>query len=429
MGSELEQSLVHEGWLIGTEISALPDGEVELRHPRVPFVAYPWEWPAAMWLAAADLTLDLCERLVAQDWILKDATPLNVLFHRGRPIFIDVPSVQPMDPSLPLWFAYAQFMRTFVLPLLAFRRLGWDLRATQLRRDGYEPGEIARAMPRGAQLRPSMFTSVTLPAMLAGRTNGTASARPARRAPASAEECRYILGRALRGARRKLHRAAAEKPDRGSSASGMHRWADYAGTLHHYGSDDQGRKLAFVRERLQAIGPRRLLDVGCNTGVYSRMAADLGAEVVSIDTDEPSLSRLYRENAGERNILPLQIDLARPTPGTGWQNCETSSFLARAKGHFDTVLMLAVMHHLLLSDQIPLQHIAEMCSRLTTRHLLLEWVPPHDPMFRALLRGRDAIYGHITEEAMRSSLLPYFETVAEAPLQNGRILLHLQRRP
>ncbi len=109
-----------------------------------------------------------------------------------------------------------------------------------------------------------------------------------------------------------------------------------------------------------------------------------------------------------KKILPLCVDLAHPTPAAGWENREYASFLSRCAGHFDTVMMLAVLHHLLLRNQIPLDRIAVLCSNLTTRHLILEWVPASDPKFQELLRGRDAIYGHITEAAFREEFAVYF---------------------
>ncbi len=91
-------------------------------------------------------------------------------------------------------------------------------------------------------------------------------------------------------------------------------------------------------------------------------------------------------------------------------------------------MMLAVLHHLLRRNQIPMDRIAALCSSLTTRNLILEWVPPTDPKFQELLRGRDAIYTHITEAAFRDAFAEDFMTVDELVLGNGRTMLHLQKK-
>jgi ribosomal protein L11 methylase PrmA len=170
-----------------------------------------------------------------------------------------------------------------------------------------------------------------------------------------------------------------------------------------------------------------VLDVGCNTGAYSLLAAELGAKVVAIDSDPRTVDRLCRR--GAKNILPLCVDLAFPTPAIGWENREYSSFLNRSAGKFDTVMMLAVLHHLLLSSQIPLDHIATLCNLLTTDYLIMEWVPPTDSKYIEIIRGREAIYNHITEAAYREAFAAYFSVIDELTLANGRILFHLQRRP
>jgi SAM-dependent methyltransferase len=184
-----------------------------------------------------------------------------------------------------------------------------------------------------------------------------------------------------------------------------------------------------VAAALASSKPSRVLDVGCNTGVYSVIAADAGAEVVSIDTDLQTVDRLYANlKESGKNILPLCIDLAHPTPSAGWENRENASFLSRCSGHFDTVMMLAVIHHLLLRSQIPLDRIATLCSNLTTKNLILEWVPPTDSKFKELLRGRHALYTHITEATFREAFDRHFTVFHEELLANGRIMLHLQKR-
>jgi SAM-dependent methyltransferase len=205
-------------------------------------------------------------------------------------------------------------------------------------------------------------------------------------------------------------------------------WSDYAETATHYSDEDHTRKRNFVIDAITKAQSTHLLDVGCNTGVYSRLAADAGAEVVSIDTDLQAVDRLSTNLKGSgKNILPLCIDLAHPTPAIGWENRENASFLSRCVGHFDTVMMLAVLHHLLLRSQIPMDRIAKLCSSLTTAHLILEWVPPSDPKFHELVRGREAIYSHITESSFREAFAQYFAVVDEITLENGRTMLHLIR--
>ena len=107
------------GDLIAADIEQTRDDVLRLRHPRIAVPTYPWEWTPGQWLAAADLTLSLALEAVAEGWILKDATPLNVLFDGTRPIFVDILSFERRAPENSVWLAYGQYVRTFLLPLLA----------------------------------------------------------------------------------------------------------------------------------------------------------------------------------------------------------------------------------------------------------------------------------------------------------------------
>ena len=396
-----------------------------LRHPRVPFLSFPWEWCPAQWLAAAELTLTLCRDLLAEGWILKDATPLNILFQGTTPVFVDVASVARLDATKPIWYAYSQFVRTFLLPLLANTTLAWPLRATLLRRDGYEPEEILAALPPAKRLRQPALSAVTLPALLGKTRNKRAAAvTEAARLPGSSdpEIVQHILRQTLDKLHKQMQRAM---PPRRASP-----WTEYSGTATHYSEADHAAKRAFVAQALQRAAPQHVLDIGTNAGIYSELAADAGARVVAVDTDLQTLDRLCDRLAGTgKPVLPLLIDLANPTPGVGWRNRESASFLQRATGHFDTVLMLAVLHHLLLHDHVPLAEVAKLASTLTTRSLLIEWVPPSDVMFQELVRGRDAIFANLTEDAFRYHFGEFFRLVAELRLDNGRILFHLERAP
>lgn len=421
LGLPFASELVAQGRLVASEV--VPSSSAEmlvLRHPRVSFQSYPWEWAPGLWLAAAELTLNLCSDLVERGWVLKDATPLNVLFEGTRPVFVDVLSIQRADPHQPIWLAYGQFVRTFLLPMLAHARLGWPLETSLTRRDGYEPEELYPALSWAARMRQPALAAVTLPSLLAS-TKKIEAAGVASRSVQDPELAKQILLKTLRTLLSQMRRVT---PTHRTST-----WSNYAETATHYSDEDHARKRGFVTNALVNSETVRVLDVGCNTGVYSNLAADAGAEVVSIDTDLQAVDRLCASLKGSgKNILPLCVDLARPTPAAGWENRENASFLSRCDGHFDTVMMLAVLHHLLLRNQIPMHRIAALCSSLTTRHLILEWVPPTDPKFQELLRGREAIYEHITEAAFREAFAQHFVVRDELTLANGRTMLHLRKR-
>jgi hypothetical protein len=157
--------------------------------------------------------------------------------------------------------------------------------------------------------------------------------------------------------------------------------------------------------------------------VFSALAASNGAQVVALERDEAAAESLYRMSRKSRlSIQTIHADLARPTPAVGWDNRETSTLLHRLEAQSEMVLMLAVIHHLILMEQIPISAILDLAYRLTWRYLVLEWVPVTDPMFQSLMRGRDALYGSLTEEDLLTACQGRFHTLRRQALENGRIL-------
>jgi 2-polyprenyl-3-methyl-5-hydroxy-6-metoxy-1,4-benzoquinol methylase len=405
------------GDMIGAVVEE--DG-ARLVHPRVDVPSYPWEWTPSQWLAAAELTLRLCREAIEEGWILKDATPLNILFVGARPVLVDVLSFERRDPKVSIWLAYGQYVRTFLLPLLMNKMQGWPLSLSLFRRDGFEPGELFAAMSWRQRLSPEAFWPITLPARLERRKGADAPPPPARLMDPDAAT--HVLKRTLESLRKRTERAMSRVT--------RSEWSEYQTTLTHYTAEQSAAKMAWVQAALEEAQPRRVLDVGANTGEYSTLAAQLGAEVVALERDGAAADRLYRMSRDRGlNILTLHADLARPTPAAGWENAEQSALLARLDGKFEMVMMLAVIHHLILMEQIPLEKIMALCARMTKKHLIVEWVPVSDPMYQSLMRGRDELYGSLTETDLLSAAAAYFHPVLQQTLGNGRILFLLELLP
>jgi SAM-dependent methyltransferase len=415
--SEIAQSGIVES---GPALAELP-GELWLQHPRIDPISYPWEWTTAQWRSAAELTLRIASQAIDAGWMLKDATPLNILFAGARPVLVDVLSLERRDPNSATWLAYGQFVRTFLLPLVAEKLLNWPLLTTLFFRDGYEPRNLYEALPRLQRLRPGLLDVVTLATLLEGKAG---KGDKPRRLPSTSdpELAAHILHKRISRLGKQIRHSA-----RSETSS---QWSGYQQSASHYQAADTEAKQQFVRGVLERLRPAHVLDIGANTGLYSLMAAETGAQVVALDSDPAAIAALWQtaERQGKA-VTALVANIARPTPAVGWRNREQLSLLDRLSGQFDLVLMLAVIHHLILREQVPLGHIGDLCSRLTRRWLLVEWVPPSDPMFQEWLRGREELYGHLTEDDLVQAFAPFFMVNDRTVLGNGRILLLFDRKP
>jgi 2-polyprenyl-3-methyl-5-hydroxy-6-metoxy-1,4-benzoquinol methylase len=419
--SPLAQRWMQQHRLAPTEILRNEPGQpLLLEHERLFFPSYPWEWTPVQWLSAGSLTLDLCEEALDCGLILKDATPLNILFSGSQPVFVDVLSFDERDPTSPLWLAHAQFARTFLLPLAAHAFLGWPLSATVQRRDGYEPMDLAPWLSFLQGWRWPLRSLISVP-LLAERFIAKKNIDPqSRKRKVSQDLSQHILHSTIRKARKQLTSL--------TRSAHVSRWSLYTESACHYGTVDHQAKQQFVRNTLNSIRPTHVLDVGANTGVYSRIAAECGSQVVAWDTDVSATELHWQAAARDKlAIQPLVANFARPTPAVGWQNTECASLLSRAKGRFDCVLMLGILHHLLIAEQIPLPAILEQLAEISTRWAILEWIPKEDSQFAGLCRGREELYAHLDESYFRKMAEGKFLIRTAERLPNGRTLFLVER--
>jgi SAM-dependent methyltransferase len=407
--------------------NAARDAATILEHERLLFPSYAYEWPPEMLLEAGRLTLDLAEGLVDAGLGLKDATPYNVLFRGPRPTFVDVLSFERRDPLDATWLPYGQFVRTFVLPLLVNRHFHITLRQVfEPSRDGIEPEAVYRLCGPLQRLRPPFLTLATLPTWLAARNRGAESEaatyrpRPAR----SPDQAGFVLRYQLRRLRRALE-AAAPRSRRVSP------WSEYATAATR--QPEVAAKAALVDEVMRDLHPVSVLDVGCNTGYLAALAARAGARVVAIDSDPVVVGEAWRGAAAEGwDVLPLVVDLTRPSPAIGWRNQECPSFLDRARqgGGFEAVFLFAVIHHMLVTERVPLPEILDLAADLTTPggHAVVEFIPPDDPLFRRLARGRDTLFADLTAATFEAAAARRFTPTMSRPVPGTGRRMYLLRK-
>lgn len=399
----------------------ITDGTL-LRHERIDFVSYPYEWPPEMLHAAGKLTLQLARKILDDGFGLKDATPFNVLFTGSRPVFVDLPSIQRRDAGDAIWLAAAQFERTFILPLLANRCFG--LQPQQIfttRRDGMLPEELYRMASPLRRLHPALLLSSTLPTWLDRLWSSPSPLVAGRQSNGDPRRAHFTLAATL-GRLERLLDYALRPPTRSS-------WSDYSHSHgNRYSSRDWDARIAAVRDILATARPRRVIDVGCNTGYFSRIAAQSGASVLAIDRDPVVVGAAWRKAVAEDlAILPLVVDIARPSPRLGWRDAECASFLERLHGSADVMLMLAVVHHLIVTERIPLPEIVDFAAECCTT-AVVEYVGPEDPQFRDLARGHGDLYSRLSPQSFEQAWAARFRIAKSVDQLDGSRRIYVFER-
>jgi SAM-dependent methyltransferase len=400
MASGLYDELASAGLLVShreapADAAATADACAVLEPERIPFVSYPYEWSFGQLRDAALLTLELQERALKRGFTLRDASAYNIQFRGGRPVFIDTLSFEPRDEGAP-WIAYRQFCEHFLVPLLLMSRR--DIRCGTLLRSHLEgvPLELgSRLLPRSTWLNPNVLFHVHLHAKAQARYADVALNPPNGR--------RRLMKRdallALVGGLRRCIRSLDWSP-------GGTEWADYVDDNSY--SEAAGRsKREIVARALAPLGAGTVWDFGANTGEFSRIARKASSQVVAFDIDPAAVERNYRRVRveGDTGLLPLVLDLANPSPAQGWAHTERLSLEQR--GPADAVLALALVHHLAIGRNLPLERIASFLSRLG-RALVTEFVPKDDVQVRRLLRNRADVFPGYSAEGFEEAFGRHF---------------------
>ena len=389
--------------LVPTAIAdlALQDTRVGLvlRHETIQPLSYCVEWCPSMLRAAGLAQLDLALAVLERDLILQDCYPWNVLFRGAEPVVVDLTSIARVETPL-IWPAYEQFQAFFVRPLaLGLAGKGNVARALLSNHiAGLSIDDFYRNAGAGYRLRhPSLAFAYHANRIV---QRNAAFKRKLREAAAGSSRA---VGRGTRERFLKRQYAALERMQ--AASPGTDVWSAYYREID--ANVDRDAKVRAVRDALGRLRPSTVVDAGCNTGVFSLLAAEAGARVIALDSSEACIERLYATaRAGRHAITPLVVDLCAPTPPAGWMATQYPGLIDRARS--DLVLCLGLMHHLHIAGRQSFPRIADLMGALSTRHLVFEFVAEDDANNELIGRGRDI---HYTLDEVRTALAAHFPRI------------------
>ncbi|WP_265516729.1 class I SAM-dependent methyltransferase [Nitratireductor luteus] len=398
-------------WMVDPEKEGIAQGEWAgvLEHARIPYISYPYEWTFSMLKDAALLHLELMRGALASDMILKDASPYNIQWRGVRPVFIDIPSFEPLGRGEP-WVGYRQFCELFLYPLMLQAYKGMDFRPwLRGRIDGIPAEEIRSLLSVRDILRPGVLLHIVAQSALQKRYSN--SGRDVRGALLQAGFDKTLIERNVE----KLIALVSKLEPRPNKT----QWSDYDRN-HSYGKTDLEKKVEFVRAAAGVKRWRRAWDLGCNTGTFSRIVAEYADDVIAMDGDWMAIEYLYRresESKAARSILPLVVNLADASPNQGWRNAERKGLAERGKP--ELTLCLALVHHIVISSNIPLADFISWLAGLETA-IVIEFVGRDDEMVQTLLANRQDQYTDYYPDTFRNLLTRHFDIEAEQSLKGGK---------
>lgn len=323
---------------------SLPSASLVLEHERIPFNTVRGEWTGEGLRAAAICILRVQSILLRNGFCLKDAHPWNVLFDGPRPRVIDWGSIRPAS-ELNIQFWYGQFRQYLLAPLHVFA-LGEH--------------RIARAMLREHKVgvgneiidRPEFAGLPDAPRLMVEAAENTLD-------PGLFDEMRGYVERITLP---HVHGewVGYEQPTFAADSS-LSSLREKDRIVHRLLSQDRGETL---------------VDIGTNNGLHSEIAASFGKRVLACDIEESCLNALFlRSRDNDADILPLYHDFLWPIGTSGILNTIPA---AEDRLRCDTVLMMAVTHHLAFKQHVSFEAMARGVDRLARNKAIIEFVPADD---------------------------------------------------
>jgi SAM-dependent methyltransferase len=386
-----------------------------LKHQTIPFISYPYEWSFGMLKDAALLQLELLTAALDEGMILKDSSAFNFQWVGTNPIFIDIPSFEELADGEP-WVGYRQFCQMFLYPLFLQAYKGilfhpW-LRGNI---DGIEPEQCNQLMSFRDFFRPGILTHVYLHAKMQAKYASTdQNIKGGLRTAGFNKE---MIKSNVKGLTKRVRKLTWQRT--------KSEWLGYADS-HSYTEVDLSLKLDFVRDVVKSRLWNLVWDIGCNIGTFSRIASENAHYVVAMDTDHLTIERFYEALKAEGNtsILPLVINVADPSPSLGWKGLERKSLTERGKP--DLTLCLALIHHVVISANIPLKEFVDWLASLGT-YLVIEFVTKEDKMVKTLLRNKEDNYTDYEIEYFEQCLSDAFDVIKRKMLASGTRILYFAK--
>lgn len=413
----LYQRLVEEELLIPhkeVKLQDAPKAYKILLPQQIPFISYPYEWCFGQLKDAALLTLKIQSIALEYDMSLKDASAYNVQFVRGKPIFIDTLSFEEYSQGKP-WVAYEQFCRHFLAPLALEVYVDPQLHSLlSVYLDGIPLNVAVKLLPLRAWFKISLFLHVLLHSkgsqMLVGKKKSSQSRSFSK---ASVIELVKELENGIRSLNLKKQKTL---------------WSAYyqSDSSTNYHDKELTQKKNVVKKYLLVAKSKLVWDIGGNTGVFSAIATKQNIETILIDNDLESIEYAYEKLKGdtETHLLPLYGDLMNPSASVGWANEERDSFFSRKNP--DTILFLALVHHIAIGKNVPLERIAKLLSEHCSS-LIIEFVSKNDPQVQSLLEFREDIFPDYSQEKFEQLFSNYFRIQHKTVLKGSTRSIYFMR--
>lgn len=377
-----------------------------LEHQRIEFISYYYEWSFEFLRKAAIFYLDLYIEALSNNFQIKDSSAYNIQFIGSTPIFIDTLSFeQYVDGNN--WIGYKQFCEQFLAPLALSSYQSLDFNSwVRGSPDGLSIVDISKLLPLKSFLSLTLIGNIHIQAMAMSKISSTTSNKYLKEKKIPKKNLIELLC-SLKSFIKQL------------KASKESYWNNYA-EKNSYSEEGTKDKEEIVRHFVTSFNLKTILDMGCNTGRFSEIALKAGAnKSIGLDIDGGAInSASKRVLPTEKLFTPLFFDFTNPSPAMGWRLKERASLEHRLP-EIDGIICLALIHHLVIGKNIPIEDFVAWITRLSPKGLI-EFVPKEDRMVMGLLARREDVFPDYSEGYFLECMRRYVNIEQVISLNNSK---------
>ncbi len=409
MKSGLYQELIEKELLIEHKEIKKDKDCIILEVVKIPYISYPYEWTFNQLQEAALLTLQINEIALKYGMILKDASSYNVQFIGCKPIFIDTLSFMFYEDNSP-WGAYGQFTRHFIAPLVLMKYT--DIRMNNLLRnyiDGIPLDLCSNILKNRGGFISKIHIKLQAKSIQKHNIDGNNKVQKVNIKKQSIINMISMMINQIKNLKIKKYDS---------------EWMDYYNNSN-YNNNAFLAKKDIIKDFCHKIklDDKVIFDLGANDGRFSELVNnELNKYVVAFDIDSNAVTYNYIKNKKSNMILPLVMDFTNPSSGIGFANSERKSFIDR--GNASLTLVLAFIHHLVISNNISFEMLAEFLSKIT-KYLIIEFVPKEDSQVQLLLKTRKDNFDFYNIPNFKKEFTKYFSIIAEQEIKESKRILYL----
>lgn len=362
-----EQQLFVNTWISDTRIEGF---NLVLEHEKIEFWNYPYEWSFTMLKDAARVVLDVNKIAIKYGFELFDVHAYNMVFDMSTPKYIDFGSFFPIDEKNGKgWSGYLHFYNGFYMPLYLFTKGFSDLSESIFLFYGYF-NEKDFFLLRNKYLRLLGMGITNQVFNLYYKSRRLANARHFKVVDkfGSHKYSKYILGfkKNMQG---KYSLKRGYRLINGLKSSNFDSyWKDY----HNEIDPKTDHRFLTIANLIKTkfTDANSLIELASNQGKFANFVLENSQiqKVIATDYDKNAVDTMYKNYKDKNTILPLVYDFVRPNGRRVDKNIET-----RIKA--DVVMALAVTHHLVLTQEIPLRSIFKVMEQLTNKYVIVEFMP------------------------------------------------------